>query len=106
MKREDLIKLITDNFAEGEEVSFRYADDQGNVVTSKATFALDKTDYIREAIHTIIDFNGKVLKDGLTDSELDKILKELRNAGVKCTWKLNTSMSKIETVTTKVIDVS
>ena len=31
MKREDLIKLITDNFAEGEEVSFRYCDDQGGL---------------------------------------------------------------------------
>lgn len=47
MKREDLIKLITDNFAEGEEVSFRYYDEQGTVISTEPEFVVDE--------HTVID---------------------------------------------------
>lgn len=102
MKREDLIKLITDNFAEGEEVSFRYYDDQGDVVSTKAFFAVDKQEHIEDGYWTIFDTNNNVIGDNVSYHDINKVISTLGHMQVRSVW----TTTKKKVVTTKVIDVA
>lgn len=102
MKREDLIKLITDNFAEGEEVSFRYCDDQGDIVSTKAFFDIDTQEYIEDGYWTIFDANHNVIRDHISHEDIDKDVARFGHMYGSSEW----TTTKKKTVTTKVIDVA
>lgn len=100
--REDLIKLITDNFSEGEEVSFRYYDDQGDIVSSKAFFAIDTQEYIEDGYWTVFDTNNNVICDNVSHEDIDKNIAKFGHMYGRSEW----TTTKKKTVTTKVIDVA
>ena len=102
MKREDLIKLITDNFAEGEEVSFRYCDDQGDIVSTYAFFDIAKQEYVESGYYTIFDTNNNVIRDNVSCNDINKVISTLGHMQVKSVW----TTTKTKTVTTKVIDIT
>lgn len=102
MKREDLIKLITDNFAEGEEVSFRYCDDQGDIVSTYASLDIAKQEYVESGYYTIFDTNNNVIRDNVSYNDINKVISTLGNMQVKSVW----TTTKTKTVTTKVIDIT
>ena len=102
MKREDLIKLITDNFAEGEEVSFRYYDDQGSLISDKASFEVDKAEVIEDSYWTLFDSSNNIIRDNVADKDLRNAISELGN--MYASSKMTVTKSKI--VETKVIDVA
>ena len=102
MKREDLIKLITDNFAEGEEVSFRYCDDQGSLISDKASFEVDKAEVIEDSYWTLFDSSNNIIRDHVADKDLRNAISELGH--MYASSKMTVTKSKI--VETKVIDVA
>ena len=101
MKREDLIKLITNNFAEGEEVSFRYCDDQGDLISTKAFFEVDKTEVIEDCYWTLFDSSNNIIRDHVTRKDLCNAIIELGHMYAFSTM----TITKSKIVETKVIDV-
>lgn len=101
MKREELIKLITDNFAEGEEVSFRYCDDQGDLISTRAFFEVDKTEVIEDCYWTLFDSSHNIIRDHVARKDLRDAIGELGH--MYASSKMTVTKSKI--VETKVIDV-
>ena len=101
MKREELIKLITDNFAEGEEVSFRYCDDQGDLISTRAFFEVDKTEVIEDCYWTLFDSSNNIIRDHVADKDLSDAISELGH--MYASSKRTVTKSKV--VETKVIVV-
>ena len=101
MKREDLIKLITDNFAEGEEVSFMYYDDQGSLVSDEASFGVDKAEVIEDCYWTLFDSSNNIIRDHVADKDLSNAISELGH--MYASSKRTVTKSKV--VETKVIVV-
>lgn len=100
MKREDLIKLITDNFAEGEEVSFRYCDDQSDLISAKAFFEVDVSEYVKDGYWQFFDENHKLIRDHVSKDDYDKVAAFVKYAFTE--WVT----TKTKVVKTKVIDVA
>ena len=100
MTREDLIKLITDNFAEGEEVSFRYCDDQGSLITTDAFFAEDVNECAEDGHWQLFDENHKLIRDNVSKDEYDKVAASVKHAFTE--WVT----TKTKVIKTKVIDVA
>ena len=101
MKREDLIKLITDNFAEGEEVSFMHYDDQGSLISDEAHFEVDKSEFIEDCYWTLFDSSNNIIRDHVADKDLLNEISELCN--MYASSKRTVTKSKV--VETKVIVV-
>ena len=107
MKREDLIKLITDNFAEGEEVSFRYCDQHGNYTTisTKAFFDVDKTETVEDCFWTLFDLDGNIISDHVSDKDFNAALHDAVHDRSRTYSYSKRTVIKTKTKKTKVIDV-
>lgn len=106
MKREELIKLIEDNFKEGEEVSFRYSDDQGDVITQDARVVMDESEQIIDGVWRLTDKDGNLLRE-CTSEEMTKIERDRRAKGEQPFWAYaEWKTLKSKKVVTKVIAVS
>lgn len=79
MKRNDLIKLLEENFAENDEVRFVYTDDQGDVRGDVQYVDIHECTIVHSHYEWLeIDENGKEEWVRITNKERDEIYNHRR----------------------------